>query len=129
MEYYLAHHGVKGQKWGVRRYQNPDGTLTREGKDHYHKNVSRQTRQAKIATGAMSSLIGGMYGAMPVAAAATFGIAPYAAIPISAAVGAGAAFVVNAKSTWKDIDFAADDAHMKIESGKYFMESRVKVDR
>lgn len=29
---YLEHHGVKGQKWGVRRYQNPDGTLTVEGK-------------------------------------------------------------------------------------------------
>lgn len=28
----LAHHGVKGQKWGVRRYQNIDGTLTSEGK-------------------------------------------------------------------------------------------------
>lgn len=26
------HHGVKGQKWGVRRYQNPDGTRTEEGK-------------------------------------------------------------------------------------------------
>lgn len=29
---YLMHHGVKGQKWGVRRYQNKDGTLTPEGK-------------------------------------------------------------------------------------------------
>ena len=28
----LAHHGIKGQKWGVRRYQNADGTLTDKGK-------------------------------------------------------------------------------------------------
>lgn len=28
----LAHYGVIGMKWGVRRYQNPDGTLTAEGK-------------------------------------------------------------------------------------------------
>lgn len=28
----LAHHGIKGQKWGVRRFQNPDGTLTTIGK-------------------------------------------------------------------------------------------------
>lgn len=29
---YLAHHGIKGQKWGVRRFQNPDGTRTAAGK-------------------------------------------------------------------------------------------------
>lgn len=37
MDYYdfISHAGVKGQKWGVRRYQNEDGTLTEEGKRHY----------------------------------------------------------------------------------------------
>lgn len=29
---YVVHHGVEGQKWGVRRYQNLDGSLTPEGK-------------------------------------------------------------------------------------------------
>lgn len=29
----LKHHGVKGQKWGERNYQNPDGTLTAKGKE------------------------------------------------------------------------------------------------
>ena len=28
----LYHYGVKGQKWGIRRYQNPDGSLTEKGK-------------------------------------------------------------------------------------------------
>ena len=39
-EYYftkdeLYHHGIKGQKWGIRRFQNEDGSLTAEGKKHY----------------------------------------------------------------------------------------------
>lgn len=32
---YLEHHGIKGQKWGIRRFQNDDGTLTEEGKKRY----------------------------------------------------------------------------------------------
>lgn len=32
---YLAHHGIKGQKWGQRRFQNLDGSLTEEGKARY----------------------------------------------------------------------------------------------
>lgn len=35
----LYHHGIKGQKWGIRRYQNPDGSLTPEGKQHYKKDT------------------------------------------------------------------------------------------
>ena len=40
-EDYLAHHGVKGMKWGVRRYQNPDGSLTNAGK----RRVVKQERK------------------------------------------------------------------------------------
>ena len=34
-EEYLAHHGTKGQRWGVRRFQNSDGSLTAAGKLRY----------------------------------------------------------------------------------------------
>lgn len=32
---YLAHHGIKGQRWGVRRFQYEDGSLTSAGRDRY----------------------------------------------------------------------------------------------
>ena len=37
----ISHHGIKGQKWGERRYQNPDGTLTEEGRKRYAKSSPR----------------------------------------------------------------------------------------
>lgn len=39
---FFAHHGIKGQKWGVRNYQNPDGTLTEAGKKRYYKGTGRK---------------------------------------------------------------------------------------
>lgn len=38
--YELYHYGIKGMKWGIRRYQNPDGTLTDEGRRRYAKGKS-----------------------------------------------------------------------------------------
>ncbi len=35
LDYYLAHHGIKGQHWGVRRFENENGTLTPAGKKRY----------------------------------------------------------------------------------------------
>ena len=48
MNTYLIHHGVKGQKWGVRRYQNYDGTLTDIGKTRNRiKKVSKTKSQVE----------------------------------------------------------------------------------
>lgn len=40
----LYHHGIKGQKWGIRRFENPDGTLTPEGKERYGS-ISKKERK------------------------------------------------------------------------------------
>ena len=43
MEFYttseLSHHGILGQKWGIRRYQNKDGSLTSAGKKRYESSL------------------------------------------------------------------------------------------
>ena len=46
----LMHHGIKGQRWGVRRFQNPDGSLTNAGKNRYGTTFSekKNLRREKV---------------------------------------------------------------------------------
>lgn len=44
---YLAHHGIIGQKWGVRRYQNRDGSLTSAGKRRYNVDMNASIEKKK----------------------------------------------------------------------------------
>lgn len=51
----IYHHGILGQKWGIRRFQNKDGTLTAAGKQHYgssgdSKSSSGDTKRASSSS-------------------------------------------------------------------------------
>lgn len=59
--YDIEHHGIIGQKWGIRRYQNKDGSLTPEGKARYGtvENFNKVMKTIKTGT-----VVGGPVGGM-----------------------------------------------------------------
>ena len=45
--YVIYHSGIKGMKWGIRRYQNEDGSLTDEGRARYRREFGRRVEKLK----------------------------------------------------------------------------------
>lgn len=43
----LCHHGIKGQKWGIRRFQNEDGSLTPAGEKRYNDQTPHSDKKEK----------------------------------------------------------------------------------
>ena len=55
-DYMLVHHGIKGQKWGVRRFQNQDGSLTDAGKRRYNTGTIGSQTPDNLKTVSKSTL-------------------------------------------------------------------------
>ncbi len=71
----LYHHGILGQKWGVRRYQNYDGSLTSAGKQRYSSSgqgTSEQSNATRSSSNVKKAAVATAITAITVTAAAIY---------------------------------------------------------
>lgn len=128
----LYHHGIKGQKWGIRQYQYEDGTLTPAGRERYGKNarlVENKGKQAKaiantykkvsnIISGVSSGIQGASAIAVGLAEAIAYGSALAAAPYLAAAAGVAAGTYLGIKvNNW--ITDRIEDVYMKNVDSQY----------
>lgn len=109
----LCHHGIKGQKWGVRRFQNSDGTLTAAGKKRYYSSTTTDTHDQGDDRFGMYAMLGlGFAGGLALNAATIMSGYIY---PMAAAYTflAGAGLLTMAV---KDITSAAKNLKIELET-------------
>ena len=117
--YELYHHGILGQKWGVRRYQKADGTLTDEGRKR-RQQIINQTEASKKVGKVVGGAIGGAAG-VGASAAITLKsgfIIPHLQVGITAGAVAGGAKAFES-ALQKIGDKRLADFDKKVSEGKF----------
>ena len=124
----LMHYGIKGQKWGVRRFQNPDGTYTAEGKARRNEGIGSAVKnkwnslsdKQKTAIKVGAAVVG--------AALLTYGAYKVGAFDAAAKVGKAAANkVVNSNAGKKISEFVAKKSAKELNNIVTAVEARKKV--
>lgn len=143
---YLVHHGVKGQKWGQRRFQNKDGSLTAEGRLHYgvdnpDKRVTTNVKETALRSAKRGSLVGagvsaGLAGIGAAAILSSVALPPAAAAGIALGSVGGAALRGGALSAATSAAWGAAAAHrqnkkiqQKVANGEKFVEDIPELTR
>jgi len=121
--YYLEHHGIKGQKWGVRRFQNYDGTLTNKGKKHKsetdekRKGLSDKQKEA-LKIGAIT--FGALAGTALVAVGAKYAIEKSNANLTKEMINHYSKLAKEASEQFDKYDYMRNDYESKVNSSKRF---------
>lgn len=110
----LLHYGIKGMKWGVRRYQNEDGTLTKAGRERYNSDKDgageEETPKKKGLSDKQKTIlkVGAAAAATALVAYGTYKLADSG--ELHRLTEKGKALIHGAKPTWKtDPDLASSN--------------------
>lgn len=111
----LYHHGIKGQKWGERNFQNEDGSLTAAGRERYGAG-GLVGRTKKVVSGTLANLPGQKKGSQPV----KLGVVKKSPLPKSTTASEGS----EKDPDWKMVNDDKNYEQHRIGETDFFMYTR-----